>query len=55
MSPTLRYGVIAAVAALATLVFRFARDFFWSHALIVGLAAAALVYSTWRTIDRWRS
>ncbi len=30
------------------------RDFFWQHAAIIGLAAAALVYSARGTIQRLR-
>ena len=54
VSPSLRYSVVALVAVIVTLVSRFTRGFFWSHSLIVGFAAAALVYSTWRTLDRWQ-
>ena len=38
-----------AVGSGAVLVLRLWRGFFWSHAVIVGLAVAALVYSAWRT------
>ena len=31
------------------------RGFFWQHALIIGIAVVALVYSTGRTIDRLRN
>ncbi|MDH3744729.1 MAG: hypothetical protein OES47_06480 [Acidobacteriota bacterium] len=54
VSPSLRYGVVALVAAIVILALRFTRGFFWSHSVIVGLAAAALVFSTWRTLERWR-
>ncbi len=40
-------------AALA-LVLALWRDFFWQHAVISGLAAAALVYSAIRTAERMR-
>lgn len=38
--------------SVTLLVLRLWRGFFWSHAIIVGLAVAALVYSAWRTWER---
>lgn len=29
-------------------------NFFWPHAIIIGVATAALIYSTFRTGDRLR-
>ena len=54
VSTSVRSGLVVLVAAVVTLVLRLARGFYWSHALIVGLAVGALVYSSWRTFDRWR-
>jgi hypothetical protein len=31
------------------------RHFFWQHAMIIGLAAAALVYSSFRAYERLRA
>lgn len=30
------------------------RDFFWQHAVLIGLAATALVYSAFGAVDRLR-
>ncbi len=35
-------------------VLRSLRGFYWSHAFLVGLAIGALVFATWRTVDRMR-
>ena len=48
----LRWPVVFGVGAIAILVLRLWRGFFWSHAVIVGLAITALVYSAWRTWER---
>jgi len=42
----------ALVGALTTLLLVVWRDFFWQHALIIGIGAAALVYSSIRTVQR---
>jgi hypothetical protein len=36
------------------LVLRYWRGFFWPHAVIVGIAVAALIYSVWQTWERMR-
>lgn len=38
------------IGALTTLLLVLWRDFFWQHALIIGIGAAALVYSSIRTV-----
>ena len=40
------------IGALTTLILVFWRDFFWQHALIIGVGAAALVYTSIRTVQR---
>ena len=40
------------IGGLTTLVLVVWRDFFWQHALIIGVGAAALVYSSIRTVQR---
>jgi len=40
------------IGALTTLILVVWRDFFWQHALIIGVGAAALVYSSIRTVQR---
>ena len=47
--PGLRWLMVFAIGSIAILVLRLWRGFFWSHAILVGLAIAALVYSAWRT------
>ena len=47
--PAGRWLLAFAAGSATVLVLRLWRGFFWSHAVIVGLAVAALVYSTWRT------
>ncbi len=42
------------VGVLLALVLALWRGFFWQHAVISGLAAAALVYSAIRTAERMR-
>ncbi len=46
------WSVAAGAAAVLLLVLW--RGFFWQHALMVGLAVTALVYSTFRTLERMR-
>lgn len=52
MSRTVLWPVLAGVATTAVLVLW--RNFFWQHALIVGLGVAALVYTAIRTVQRLR-
>lgn len=40
------------VGALTTILLVTWRGFFWQHALIIGIGAAALVYSSIRTLER---
>lgn len=40
------------VGTLTTVLLVVWRDFFWQHALIIGIGAAALVYSSIRTVER---
>lgn len=40
------------IGTLATVLLVVWRDFFWQHALIIGIGAAALVYSSIRTVQR---
>ena len=51
----LRYLVAAAVTVVSVAVLRELRGFYLSHAFLVGLAIGALVFATWRTVDRMRS
>ncbi|MEE8138027.1 MAG: hypothetical protein V3R89_02190 [Thermoanaerobaculia bacterium] len=53
MSRLVVWPLLAAIAVILILVW--GRDFFWSHAIIIGLAAAALVYSILRTAERLRN
>ena len=53
-SQAVRWLSAFAIGSTALLVLRLWRGFFWSHALIVGLAVAALVYSAWGTWQRMR-
>ena len=41
--------------ALATVLLILWRGFFWQHALIIGVAVAALVYTGFRTYDNLRN
>lgn len=52
--PRFRWLVAFAVGTGAILVLRLWRGFYWPHAVIVGLAIAALVYSAWRTWENAR-
>lgn len=50
--PLVPAAAALAVGAGSAVILRAWRGFFWPHALIVGLAVAALVYSSWRA---WRT
>jgi uncharacterized membrane protein YfcA len=52
MSRAILWPVVTGVATTALLVVW--RNFFWQHALIVGIGAAALVYTGIRTVQRLR-
>ena len=49
-----RLAISALAGAATALVLALGREFFWQHALIVGLAVGALTYSVFRTGDRLR-
>lgn len=49
-----RWGAALTAGTVTLLVLRYWRGFFWPHAVIVGIAVAALVYSIWQTWDRMR-
>lgn len=53
----MRGVVITAVLAGAgtTVLLVLWRGFFWQHALIIGVAVVALLYTTFRTIERLRN
>lgn len=51
---TARVMLVAAVGAAAFALLALWRGFFWQHALIGGLAIAALLYSGLRAVDRLR-
>ena len=53
MSGLVVWPPLAAIAM--TLLLVWGRNFFWSHAIIIGLAAAALVYSILRTAERLKN
>jgi len=53
MSRLLICAVVVGVSTTALLLFW--RGFFWQHALIIGIAAAALVYTSVRTYERLRN
>ena len=38
------------IGALTTILLVIWRDFFWQHALMIGIGAATLVYSSIRTV-----
>jgi len=40
------------IGALTTLLLVVWREFYWQHALIIGIGAVALVYSAIRTVQR---
>lgn len=50
MSKLVFWPVLIGVSTTVLLVLW--RDFFWQHALIIGIGAAALIYSSMRTIQR---
>ena len=50
----LQYLAAAVAAAISIAVLRGLRGFFWPHAMLVGFAIGALVFATWRTVDRMR-
>lgn len=52
MSRAVLWPVLAGMVTTAVLVVW--RNFFWQHALIVGIGAAALVYTGIRTVQRLR-
>lgn len=52
MSRVLLWPVTAGIVAAALLILW--RHFFWQHAVIIGLAVAALVYTGIRTIEHLR-
>jgi hypothetical protein len=56
MAPGLagRYLIAFAVGTISGLAVAWSYRLLWSHALIVGIAAAALTYATFRTVDRLR-
>ncbi len=47
------WPVVAGVLAVVVLVTW--RNFFWQHALIVGIGIAALVYTAIRTVDQLKN
>ena len=48
--------IIALLAGAGTTVLLVLwRGFFWQHALIIGVAVVALLYTTFRTIERLRN
>ena len=51
----MQYSAAAVSAVIAMAVLREWRGFHVSHAFLVGLAIGALVFATWRTVDRMRS
>ena len=52
----MRYRVVWAFVAggITVAVLLVWRDFFWHHAVLIGLAVTALVYSAFGAIDRLR-
>jgi len=52
MSRLVIWAVLVGVGTTALLLFW--RGFFWQHALIIGIAAAALVFTSVRTFERLR-
>ncbi len=55
MAPIKRRALIAAIGGLIMMIaLRVWWHFFWPHAIIIGVATAALIYSTFRTGDRLR-
>lgn len=52
----MKYRVVWAfvVGGITVAVLLVWRDFFWHHAVLIGLAATALVYSAFGAIDRLR-
>jgi hypothetical protein len=52
---TVRIGLSLAVGAGTILTLVLWRGFFLQHALIVGVAAAALVFTGWGTLARLRA
>lgn len=52
MSRLIAWPLVAGICMVLLLVYW--RGFFWPHAVIVGLAVAALVYSILRTAERLR-
>lgn len=52
MSRTILWPIIAGVATTAVLILW--RNFYFQHALIVGIGASALVYTGIRTVQRLR-
>ncbi|MDH3255087.1 MAG: hypothetical protein OEM62_08860 [Acidobacteriota bacterium] len=49
-----RLSLAFGAGVVAMLVLRVWREFFWPHAIIVGLAVTAFVYSLWRTWETLR-
>ena len=50
----LQYMAALTAAMLSFWVLRAWRGFYVNHAFIVSLAVGALVFATWRTVDRMR-
>jgi len=50
MSRIVVWPVLAGVVTTSVLILW--RNFFWQHALIIGIAAVALVYTAIRTVER---
>ncbi len=53
MNRLVAWPLLAGIGTILVLVYW--RGFFWSHAVIIALAVAALVYSILRTAERLRN
>ncbi len=51
----LQYLAAAAATLISLGILRGLRGFYWNHAFLVSLAIGALVFATWRTVDRMRT